>query len=287
MKQALIIVNAHSRKNDAGVGAFAHAMTSLGYTCEVRTTHDAQSARNAARDAVNRSFDTVIAAGGDGTVHYIAQELIRTKTALGILPIGTGNDIARALGIRGTQADYGNRPTLVDVAYIPEFDRWFMAVLATGFDAKVNHTANQLGWGRYVKAALRELVSLSAIDYKVIADNQQMTGRATLVAVGNLSTYGGGMRICPHARATDELLDITWVDEVSRTTLVRFFPHIFSGKHITRPEVRTAQAQSIHIQGPQHTAYADGEPIGAPPLSVSIAGGALLVHRPRGDDETG
>jgi len=282
MKQALIISNSQSRQAISRSNELVPRLQSLGYRCDIVVTDSASAARELARSAVERNIDTVIAAGGDGTVHYIAQELAQSDTALGIIPVGTGNDIARALSIEGTANDYLLASTKIDMAYIPEYQRWFLAVLATGFDARVNETANRLGRGRYIRAVVREVASLRPIFYELDIDERVIPGLATMVCVGNLSTYGGGMRMCPTATPTDGLLDVTWVDPVTRVSLLRFLPQVFTGNHVSMSEVHTWQAQTVMLRGPIFMSYADGEPVGAPPFTVKVIPGAIRIHTPDG-----
>lgn len=101
-----------------------------------------------------------------------------------------------------------------------------------------------------------------------------------LVAVGNLASYGGGMRICPDARADDGQLDVTVVTSISRPTLVRLFPSVYPGRHVRRPEVRTLAGQRVSLScaaSPMVVAYADGERVGPLPISVTVVPAALSV----------
>lgn len=159
--------------------------------------------------------------------------------------------------------------------------RWFLGVLAAGLDAVVNERANGWHWprgrARYVLATLRELPFFRPRHYRLTVDAQAEQRSAVLLAVANCASYGGGMRVCPDARADDGQLDVLTVDPMSRLRLLRLFPSIFEGAHITEPEVRIRRARSIRIEAPHLVAYADGERIGPLPLECEAVPGAIRV----------
>jgi len=248
---------------------------------------------SAARDAVESGATVVVACGGDGTVHCVVQALVGTQTALGIIPCGSGDDIARALGfmdanaaapaeyvIRAIQSG-GSRA--VDVGHAVAHDataRHFVAVLSTGFDSAVNERANtmmRLRGQRYNVAMVREIASFTPSHYELRLDDEVITGEAMLVAIGNGATYGGGMRICPSASTDDGQFDITWLSAMSKPAFLRAFPSVFSGKHVHNPAVRTFRGSALTISAAGQVAYADGERIGPLPITIEARPGALRV----------
>lgn len=100
---------------------------------------------------------------------------------------------------------------------------------------------------------------------------------ATLVAVGNGSSYGGGMRICPDAVPDDGLFDVTVVGDCSRATLLRVFPQVYRGGHVGHPKVTVHRARKVALDAPGLTAYADGEPLGALPAVAECVPGAVRL----------
>jgi len=150
-----------------------------------------------------------------------------------------------------------------------------------GLDSAVNERANRTrrfnGTTRYVLALLAEMRSFRTYEYAVTVDGEPMDGPATLIAIGNGSSYGGGMRICPTASMTDGILDITWVDRASRTTILRVFPRIFSGSHVKHPAVRVLQGRTITVQSKGPVVYADGERVGELPIVASVVAGGLRM----------
>jgi diacylglycerol kinase (ATP) len=222
--------------------------------------------------------DVAIACGGDGTVHAVLQVCMRRDLTLGVLPCGRGNDIARALRLqtistRELAQMWLQHPVAVDVAAVEPSDEWFLGVLTSGFDSRVNARANRQAGG-YAMATLRELASFGPTEYDVVIDDRRVTGPALLVSVGNGGWYGGGMHICPTADLADGALDITWVDPTPVSRFIRLFPSVFRGTHATKPEVRLLRGTRVHLNAPGF-AFADGEPIGELPVTVTVQPAAL------------
>ncbi len=241
-----------------------------------------------AAQAVSDGVPVVVAVGGDGMVHAAIQVLAGTDTALGVVPCGTGNDFARSVGIplkrprAAAEAITAGHRKKVDLARAG--DRWFAAVLASGFDSKVNDRGNRMRWprgrARYNLAMVAELAAFRPLRYQLRLDDQQLDLTAMLVAVGNGPSYGGGMKICPAASLTDGLLDVTVISQLSRAKLVRLFPSVYSGTHLRYAEVLTFRTASISLSAPGVTAYADGEFIDVLPLTCTAMPGALQVLVP-------
>jgi diacylglycerol kinase (ATP) len=249
--------------------------------------------REAASDAVSRGVDAVIVCGGDGTTHDALQALVGSRTALGVLPAGSGDDVAGGLGLETGSLESAcssiahelshhlERP--VDVGEARDGDGgigYFASVLCTGFDARVNARANTMRrwWGRrYTLAMLRELASFKAMNYTITADDECISTDAMIVSVGNGPRYGGGMLICPSADIHDCLLDITILKKVSRARLLWSFRLVFTGAHVTLPFVTTVRATQISLTSPGATAYADGERLGPLPVTIRTLPGALKV----------
>jgi diacylglycerol kinase (ATP) len=161
---------------------------------------------------------------------------------------------------------------------------WSLGVTSTGLDSAVNERANRTrrfnGTTRYVLALLAEMRSFRTYEYVVTVDGERMDGPATLIAIGNGSSYGGGMLICPSASMTDGILDITWVDRASRTTILRVFPRIFSGSHVKHPAVRVLHGRTITVEAKGPVVYADGERIGDLPIvATAVAGGLRMLDQ--------
>ncbi len=295
-----LLVNPAAR-GGAHAGAAARAAERM-RAHDVRTTiisgGSAAESSELLRTAVALGTDAVVVAGGDGTVHLAIQELAGTGVPLGIIPVGTGNDMAGALGLRELDAEaaadaiVAGRTRLIDLARVTRLDgssAFFGTVLASGFDSRVNDRANAMRWprggSRYNIAILIEFLTLKGIPYEVemiLADGtpERIVGDLVMGTVGNGRTYGGGIPICPDADPADGLLDVTLVRPAGRLRLLRLLPRVYKGTHTTVPEVSTHRVRSVRLSSPEVTAYADGDPIGRLPLTIDVAPASLSVFTP-------
>lgn len=251
------------------------------------TGRDPSEARELARRAVEDGVDALVACGGDGLVNIALQVIAEAPTPLGVIPAGTGNDFARALGIPRDPVDAARlvcRGSIRTIDAGRVGDRWFGTVLAGGFDAKVNDRTNRMSWPRgnlrYNLAILAELAALRPLDYVIELDGHRLRTEATLVAVGNSRSYGGGMRICPSAKLDDGLLDVTVIGPTRAARFVRLMPTVYSGTHVDRSGVSTFRARRVGLSTPELTAYADGERFAAMPLTCECVPAAVRVIAP-------
>ena len=293
--EAWLIVNPIAGGDRGRVHAViaADALAEAGIAFRLVQPTSVEGTCRAAEEAVGARTAVVIACGGDGTVHAVAQALVGTTVALGIMASGSGDDIAHALGFPAgsadTSADYlvtaiaAGSTRVVDVGHVISGDgtsRHFLAVLSTGFDSAVNERANtmtRLRGQRYNVAMVRELASFRPSRYELRLDDEVITGAAMLVAVGNGPRYGGGMRICPSAVIDDGQLDVTWLSAMSKPTFLRAFPSVYSGQHVHHPAVRTFRGRTLMISAAGQVAYADGERVGPLPVRIESRAAALRV----------
>lgn len=283
----------HRAEVAAALDSVRRAGVATGHEVRVLDPPTAAEAARACRDAVAAGAAALVVAGGDGTVHLALQAVAGTGVPLGVLPAGTGNDFAAAVGVppdlpRAAQtlaeALRTGRSRAVDLARATGpggYDQWFGAVLGAGFDAVVNERANTLRWPRgrrrYDLAIAAELVGLRARSYRIRLDDDLLELAAVLVAVGNTTSYGGGMRMCPQADPTDGLLDVVVGGPISRTTLLRLKPRVHDGTHVRHPAVATYRVRTVEIHAEGITAYADGERACALPVRVVADPGALRL----------
>jgi diacylglycerol kinase (ATP) len=271
----------------------ASALRAAGFSVRTVLGVDAADALTRARAAVEGGTGALIAVGGDGMANLALRAVAGTRTPLGLVAVGTGNDFARALGLPVREpaaagrmiADALKCGRIHDIDLGQVGDRWFGTVLASGFDSRVNDRGNRMRWpsGRfkYDLAMISELAAFRPVPYRIRLDDGEVREvEATLVAVGNGSSYGGGMRICPGADLTDGLFDITVVGDCDRTTLLRVFPRVYRGTHVEHPKVTVLRAARVEIAAEGITGYADGEPLGPLPLSVRCVRGGVRVVGP-------
>jgi diacylglycerol kinase (ATP) len=259
-----------------------------GYVVRNLVGRDGDEALDLARQCVDDGVETLVVVGGDGMVHLALQAVAASETRLGLIPAGTGNDVARYFDIprkdtaAATDVVIGGKEKRVDLARIGS--RYFVTVLAAGFDAIVNERANDMTWPRgqmrYNVATLAELRTFKPIPYVLDIDGEQHRFEAMMVAVGNGPSFGGGLRITEGAVLDDGLLDVVVIRPMSKLELVRTYPKLFKGTHVHHPDYRHHHARKVTIAAPGITAYADGERIAALPLTVEVAPLALRVLVP-------
>jgi diacylglycerol kinase (ATP) len=259
-----------------------------GYDVRDLVGGSADEALDLARACVADGLETLVICGGDGMVHLGAQAVAGTATRLGIVPAGTGNDVARYLDLprtdpgRAADVVIGSRERTIDLARVGS--TYFVTVLAAGFDAIVNERANQMTWPRgqmrYNLATLAELRTLKPIPYVLELDGEVIRLEATLVAVGNGPSFGGGLRITEGAVLDDGLLDVVIIEPLGKLELLRTYPKLFKGTHIHHPQYQHHRVREVTVAAPGIVAYADGERIGPLPLTVGVAPGALRVLVP-------
>ncbi|GHF51814.1 diacylglycerol kinase (ATP) [Amycolatopsis bartoniae] len=232
-------------------------------------------------------LDVLVVLGGDGAVHKAVQHCAATGVALGLVPAGNGNDLARALDL--PLDPFGALEVLLTAlreGRRRRFDLgvtgagWFATVLCAGFDAAVAQRAAGLrhprGPRRYDVAVLAELARFRSHPVSVRTEHERFDLAATLVAVGNTAYYGGGVPICPCARPDDGLFDVTVVGAAGRADLVRMLPKLRTGAHLSHPAVRTLRAREVTIDGALPVS-ADGEALPGAPVTARCVPGALTI----------
>ncbi|GGR40570.1 diacylglycerol/lipid kinase family protein [Nocardioides luteus] len=301
-RQIALLANPTAGRGDADriLDAVTERLTVSGASVEHLIGDDAEHALELARKAVADGVDTVATLGGDGMVHVAVQALAGSEVSLGVVPLGTGNDFARALGIptgdplaatdvvvrhQTRRVDLG-RARRAGTGSVPASDTWFATVLAAGFDAAVNERANAMRWPhgdlRYTLAALAVIRGWKPVPYRLEIEDAsgEVTVReqpAMLLAVANTESYGGGMRIAADADPADGLLDAILIKPVSRLEFLRVFPGVRQAKHLTHPAFERIHARRITATAPDVVAYSDGERLGPLPLDVECVPGALRV----------
>jgi diacylglycerol kinase (ATP) len=233
--------------------------------------------------------------GGDGMMHLGLNACAATDVPLGLIPAGTGNDFCRGVGtpasvpaaVRTIVAGHTRRIDLMSatgkLAGGAEH-RWVGSIVSTGYDGRVNYRTNQLRWSfggmAYAWSALAELSRFDPLPYRLLIDGEPRNQTAMFVAVGNAGWFGGGMQGCPDADVTDGLLDLTVIHPVSRATLLRLLPAIYTGKFVRDPAVELLRAKEVVVDGDGLYAMADGEELGNVPLTLRAVGDCLTIYAP-------
>ncbi len=243
-------------------------------------------ARRAVEDGVSR----LVVAGGDGTMHQAAQGLAGSACALGVVPLGTGNDLAGTLGIP-TDFEAAVARALcggirrLDLARVEQ--TVCIGYAGVGFDSAVTRFANEQvkrlrGPLVYFYAVLHTLATFEPPQMRVDHDSGTFTGRAMFAVVANLPRFGGGMRIAPAALPDDGWLDLVIVRELSRLRLLAVFPRVYRGTHVDHPEIQIVRTRRAEITlDREMTLYGGGEPVAThtagQPYVVEVMPGALPV----------
>lgn len=291
-REIAVLVNPTAGRGKAArlVGPVVDRLTRSGLTPDVVMGRDAADAAQRLRGRVSAGVDGVVAVGGDGLVSIALQVLAQTAVPLGIVPAGTGNDVARTIGIAAR--DVPAAVDLVTLGATRDVDlgradgRWFAGVLGAGFDSMVNERANRMSWpngrSRYNLAIVAELRTFRPVPFTLHldGDGDGWPTEAMLVAVGNGPSYGGGMQVCPGARLDDGQLDVTVLGPVSTVEFLRVFPTVYTGRHVHHPAVTVRRARRVTVSAAGVTAYADGERVSPLPVQCEAVPEALTVFAP-------
>jgi diacylglycerol kinase (ATP) len=285
-----------------------HRLHSAGHGARMVKTREPGHARELARHAAANGHDRVVAVGGDGTVQEVVNGILESGSglAIGILPGGNGNDLARSLGIpskldEALEVALGELLTTIDVGKATRGDgatkvvRHFTSAGGVGFDAQVARTmtGRRQRWQRgrigYALSTLWELQRFRNRGVEITLDTpdgeRTIERRILFMAFANGKYYGGGMQICPDAMLADGWIDLCLVGDISRLEAMRQLPGLYHGRHVGHPAVEFLRARSIRITGDDGTlAHLDGEPFGSLPLQIEVVPRALTVAAPSAGD---
>lgn len=295
-----IVVNPTAGRGSAGRRwpAVAAELDRWGLDYEPHFTTGPGDATEVAQRAAGEGFDAVVAAGGDGTLTEVVNGLVGTGRPLGLLPLGSGNDFARAAGIGpdplGAARLLANPvPRLVDLGRVD--GRHFINVASAGMDAEIVRTMNEdlrylRGAVAYVAATVTTLFRFRPAPVRLELDGVVHELEAVLVAVANGQYYGGGMKVTPRAVLDDGLLDVCVLGALGRLEFLRAFPSVYRGAHLAHPKIRTYRARRVVLRPAGERALlaqADGEIIGSLPQEFVVEPAALTLLGPAVREQSG
>jgi diacylglycerol kinase (ATP) len=257
---AAIIVNPASGNGQAeavGVAVNQYA-SSLGYNTVVCVPNSKEEALLETRRLAT-STDRVVVVGGDGMVHLGFNACAQQQAVLGVVPTGTGNDFARALGIpvdpvAATAVAFGDVHTMGGLKASDAFGNsvWVATVATAGFSVAVNNRASKMarpkGSSKYTLASIRESVKLGTWNVDCLIDGKRHKAEVLMIAMANTSTFGGGMRIAPDADPFSDKFSLVIIGKTNRRTFLRLLPKVFSGAHVNHPAVTTMLATSLEVE---------------------------------------
>lgn len=254
-------------------------------------THAPGEATEIAAAAATAGVDRILSVGGDGTLHEVVNGVAGTKLAVGVLPLGTGNDFARCAGLQRPlpaliDALAHGQQRNIDLGWVN--GRYYVNIAGVGFDAEVARQVNAMttkasGTVPYLLTAMREAFRYVPPEMGVALDGGGADGpaRHLLIAVGNTQAYGGGMRVCPKAEVDDGVLDVLTVGDVRGWAALGLLPKVFLGAHLGHSAVQYARAREVQVTGPKTVAlHADGELLGGLPATFAVRPGALSLWSP-------
>lgn len=254
-----------------------------------------------AKSSTEQERPVIIAVGGDGTLHEVANGMINSRLALGFIPGGSGNDFSRGLKIPADPVEaleviltlVDNNSPLIDVGKITFDDHsqhYFINNMGAGFDALISYEVNRsklkkllnrLALGRliYVFFLIKILFTYERNTVQLKIDGKKHVFDDTWFAtVSNQPFYGGGMKISPSAKVDDGILDIIVAHRLPRWKLLLVFISVFWGKHIYFKEVEVLKGRTISIQASSPLyVHGDGEYIGKTPLEIQVQPGSIEV----------
>lgn len=247
-------------------------------------------------------FAVVLIFGGDGTVHRHLPALHKLNVPVLVVPAGSGNDFAKALGIRSMEtavqaweqfciaeknsSERSVKDIDLGVIRANGLEKLFCCVAGIGMDAEANARANRMPrWlksrGGYLLAALQSLVAFKAAAMNITVEGKELRRSAFFVAIGNARSYGGGMKVTPQAALDDGLLDICIVSKMNKLKLLGWVPTIFFGEHLRLKEVEYFQTAELRIESQRRLdVYADGECAGQTPVEIGLIRRGLRVIVP-------
>jgi diacylglycerol kinase (ATP) len=264
--------------------AFLAEAARRGHRAVLLPTDSAEVSLAAGQAEVASGIDRLIVIGGDGTLHQAIQFAACAQVVLGLLPAGSGNDFARALGLKTEPQSAIARAlgpaTPVDLLRVG--DRYSATVATVGFSVDVTRRAKSIRWpkgsAKYTAAALVELATMRWFPMTLDLDGQRLDVSPNFLAVANTMMFGGGMRIAPDARPDDSCLDVIVVGPVSRATMLRLLSSARRGRHVANDGVDVYRGVCLTLEADDpYEVHADGEVVGSLPIKIEVAPGALQL----------
>ncbi|MGZ4133006.1 MAG: diacylglycerol/lipid kinase family protein [Actinomycetota bacterium] len=291
MARVVVLANPTAGHGKAGgtIGKVDGALNEKGVPHQIRVTESGPDLEAQARRAAEEGAEIVAVLGGDGSIGLAANGLIGTDTTLAVLPSGTADDFAHALGIRSivgaAAAIAEGNAVRIDVVRVTTGAerRHYVNIAGCGFDSEVNEAANAMGrtfgaTGTYVAALMKTLSRFTPAEFRIELDDEVVEGPHMLVVVGNAISYGGGMKVTPFASIVDGLLDVCLLQALSKPAFLRAFPKVFRGTHVTHPAVRMHRAKRVKVEADRRVmVYADGERVGPAPAVFEVVPEAVSV----------
>ncbi|MEW9121424.1 MAG: diacylglycerol kinase family protein [Thermotaleaceae bacterium] len=289
--KTLFIVNPTAGKGKAlkPLGYIHQKLEEREISFDIKITKEKGEAEKIARWAAAEDYEKVVALGGDGTIYEILNGLIGRKTALGVIPLGTGNDFVKTMHIphnieEALDIVIRGRKKRIDCGKANE--RYFMNVASIGLDAEIVQKTESIkqyisGPTAYVAGVFKTLFQYQFQKLAIDIDGLRLEEKITLLAIGNGKYYGGGMKVTPDAQIDDGYFSICLIKELGKLKILSLFPTIFTGEHIKEPVVKLYRGKEISVrsEGPL-LVNVDGDIIGKTPVIFELVEKAIDVIVP-------
>ena len=285
----LLIVNVHSRRGAEAAETVPGVLEGAGVRTLVRDSERASDLPGLIH-AASGEVQGVIIGGGDGTLNAALPGLLETNLPLGIIPLGTANDLARTLGIStditaAARIIAEGQLRRVDIGEVNGHPFFNVASIGFGVDltrALTRNSKRRFGNLGYAIAALRALSRLRPFRAEITHGSTVHVSRTVHVAIGNGRHYGGGMTVAENARIDDGRLRIYSLEADSLWRLLRLLPALRSGRHDVWEEIRTLHAEEVEIRTPRRprSVNADGEIVTRTPAHFRVRSAAISIFVP-------
>lgn len=303
MARTLVIANPRSRHGSTGrrwAGIEASLRRELG-ELDVRHTSGPRDAERIARSAAGSGVERIVIAGGDGTVSEVVTGVLGAGLGeyveLGLLPLGTGGDLARTMGVpsgidEAVAALAAGGTRRVDAGRVTfrgrdekEASSYFLNVASFGVSGLVDELVTRVpqslgGTVAFALASIRAIVQYRFGDVSIRIDGEPIyDGPVALAAAGNGRYFGGGMKVAPEARPDDGELDFVLVRAMSRLRLLANFPKLYAGTHVQHAVASAHRGRRIEVDGVPGEIWLDidGEPLGTLPALIEVVPAALTL----------
>lgn len=230
-------------------------------------------------------FKNFIGVGGDGTMHYMVNVLADTDKRLGTISMGSGNDIALNLGIpldveKSCRVIANGKIKSLDLGMIND-KYYYLCIAGSGFDSRVNDLANNTrfpvkGPSKYTYSVYKTLITFRSKKFTFSYDGQVKDLKGMMVAAANMPSYGGGMKIAPHASPENGMFDVCIIKRMSKLHFVKIFPKVFEGKHVDDPNVEIFRTDELTLDSEYNfSVFADGEYVCKLPATFKMVPGKI------------
>jgi diacylglycerol kinase (ATP) len=247
---------------------------------QIHVSKNLQDMASTTRKNLKNGFSNFIGVGGDGTIHYMANILAGTNKNLGVIPTGSGNDIAVNLGL---PSDVKTCCSIIKKGAIKKLDLglinnkyYYLCIAGSGFDSQVNDLANNTrlpikGPAKYNYSVYKTLITFKSKRFFMDYNNNHREIFGMMITASNMNSYGGGMKITPDADPEDGLFDICIIKRMSKLHFVKVFPKVYEGKHTEDSKVEIFRTGYLKLDSEyRFSVFADGEYICKLPASFKV-----------------